>query len=82
MNGLMDNGVIEKLDLSDNDISDHDSLNIVRYLKKQAEARDNALWMTGLRHSNKDTKKAMSLDKDSEILNLILPPNSPYEVQQ
>lgn len=49
MEGLLENTTIEKLDLSDNDISDQNSLCIVRFIKAKAEERDNALWMTGLR---------------------------------
>jgi hypothetical protein len=36
MSGLMDNNRLEKLDFSDNDISDNDALGVVRYIKKKA----------------------------------------------
>jgi hypothetical protein len=50
MKGLNENDSIQKLDLSDNSIKDTDGIHIVRYLKLQSEKRENALWMTGLRH--------------------------------
>ncbi len=56
MKGLVENNTIELLDLSDNEISDVDSLNIIRFIKKQGEKRENSLWMNGLRHSNLETK--------------------------
>lgn len=56
MKGLSCNATLEKLDLSDNDILDQDGLAILRYVKKQAETRDNALWMTGLRHPHSKKK--------------------------
>ncbi len=34
MNGLIENNSIERLDLSDNSISDENSLNIIRFMKK------------------------------------------------
>jgi hypothetical protein len=60
MNGIMDNNTLERLDLSDNEINDNDALGIVRYIKRQAEYRDSALWMTGLRHSNYEAKSSKS----------------------
>jgi hypothetical protein len=59
MNGLIKNDMIERLDFSDNGINDAEGLHIVRYIKKQAETRDNALWMTGLRHSNVDERRPL-----------------------
>ena len=56
MKGLIDNNTIEKLDLSDNQISDQDSLNIIRFIKKQGEKRENSLWINGLRNSILDKK--------------------------
>lgn len=34
MKGLLQNNIIETLDLSDNDISDNDSIHIVQFMKK------------------------------------------------
>lgn len=42
--GLSENSTLETLDLSDNLIRDQDGLFIVRYMKLQAEKRENALW--------------------------------------
>jgi uncharacterized alpha/beta hydrolase family protein len=56
MKGLIENNTLERLDLSDNQISDADSLNIIRFMKKQGEKRENRLWMNGLRHSNLEKK--------------------------
>lgn len=42
--GLIDNESLEKLDLSDNQIKDQEGIVIVRYIKLQAEKRENALW--------------------------------------
>jgi hypothetical protein len=42
--GFVDNEIIEKIDLSDNEISDNDAMSLVRFIKKQAEVRDSALW--------------------------------------
>ncbi len=56
MAGIIENNTIEKLDFSDNEIKDGDATSIVRFIKRQAEYRDSALWMTGLRHSNYDSK--------------------------
>lgn len=40
----MINQVLEKLDLSDNELHDSESHSIVRFIKKKAEERDNAIW--------------------------------------
>jgi hypothetical protein len=56
MAGLLQNEVIEKLDLSDNDLGDTEAMHIIQYMKNQAQIRDNALWMTDLRHTNKDKR--------------------------
>lgn len=56
MKGLNNNDSLEKLDLSDNDLHDAEGLFIVRYIKLQAEKRENALWRTGLRHSDCSSK--------------------------
>lgn len=34
MNGIMDNGTLEKLDFSDNELLDSDVTSIVRFIKK------------------------------------------------
>lgn len=60
MTGLIENNSIEKLDLSDNQLSDDDSLHIIRFMKKQGEKRETNLWMNGLRHSNLE-KKSFSI---------------------
>ena len=44
MKGLINNESLEKIDLSDNQIKDSDGLFIIRYIKIQAEKRENALW--------------------------------------
>ena len=51
MKGLGENDSLQKLDLSDNYIGDNESTSILRYIKMQAEKRENIIWMTGLRHS-------------------------------
>ena len=52
MKGVNENESIETINLSDNDLNDQEGLFIVRYIKNQAEKRENALWRTGLRHSD------------------------------
>ena len=61
--GLIENESLEKIDLSDNQIKDSDGLCLVRYIKLQAEKRENALWQTGLRHHDVDLNVATTLDK-------------------
>ena len=74
MHGILDNNTLERLDLSDNEIEDKDAQGIVRFIKRQAEYRDSALWMTGLRHSRYD-------QEEDHLVNLIMVPNSPNEIQ-
>lgn len=52
MKGVNENESLETVNLSDNDLNDQEGLFIVRYIKNQAEKRENALWRTGLRHSD------------------------------
>lgn len=52
MKGVNENESIETINLSDNDLNDQEGLFLVRYIKNQAEKRENALWRTGLRHSD------------------------------
>ena len=64
----MENEILERLDLSDNEITDNDALGVVRYIKKQAESRDSALWMTGLRHSKFEEKSYPSTVKNNNYV--------------
>lgn len=56
---------------------------IVRYIKLQAEKRENALWQTGLRHAdpigNKPTEK--SLVSNEQITNIIATHDQPLRLQ-
>jgi len=61
--GLIENESLEKIDLSDNQIKDSDGLFLVRYVKLQAERRENALWQTGLRHHDVDNHAASTIEK-------------------
>ena len=65
LRGVNENDSIEKLDLSDNQIKDHDGIFIVRYIKLQAEKRESALWMTGLRHSDEGPRSSILVTEKS-----------------
>lgn len=87
MKGLVTNSSLEKLDLSDNNISDSDSIYIVKFMKEQGEKRENTLWIAGLRQNDLDsrTHPPSHLQSDhieegtqQNILNLAMLPNSPY----
>lgn len=81
MRGIMENERLEKLDFSDNELTDENVTGILRYIKKQAESRDSALWMSGLRHSkfeqlsSKRTNHSLQQNNfpDEQILNMIIP---------
>ncbi|CDW87947.1 UNKNOWN [Stylonychia lemnae] len=79
MKGLLSNNSIEKLDLSDNQIGDQESIYIVRFMKQQGEKRENTLWMTGLRHSDYDSKPYQNPSEENQMSNLVMQPNSPYK---
>lgn len=68
MKGVYENDSLVRLDLSDNQIGDHEGLIIVRYLKLQSEKRENAIWMTGLRHSEQGAREK---SPDERIANIV-----------
>jgi hypothetical protein len=81
MKGLNENDSLEKLDLSDNSITDTEGVAIIRYIKQQAEKRENSLWMTGLRHSNgsfqvNNLLSQTANDKSYRIQNVINSPDT------
>lgn len=61
MKGFNENESLETVNLSDNDLNDQEGLFIVRYIKNQAEKRENALWRTGLRHSDCSQKQLSNI---------------------
>jgi hypothetical protein len=46
---LQNNQSLDKIDLSDNELKDKHGIFILKYIKIQAERRDNDLWELGLR---------------------------------
>eukprot|EP00347_Sterkiella_histriomuscorum_P006772 403351487 len=84
MKGLVLNNSIEKLDLSDNNLQDQDSIHIVKFMKEQGEKRESTLWKTGLRHGELETKsfnvQNQPIQNDNQIINLIMnQQNSPVK---
>ena len=49
MNGLQNSDSIQKLGLSDNELSDENGLYVIKMIKFQAEKRDRTQWLEGLR---------------------------------
>lgn len=64
---ILVNKLLEKIDFSDNDLTDEEGLAVLRYIKQKAEERDNALWMNDLRKNEIE-----KISKGENLINILL----------